>query len=156
VPSKSIAFSKDQSRREQLNHTTPIILDEPPSSSSKALLSQTFYNQILSPPGGPGILAHTDFEIASGEWAASSKLEDVNCWIFQNDSLCAFPDRCILPVHICWPRQIRGPAFKGQKMNGLSTRYWWIRPSRNRSGPNSGTRTTIISLISPMRWRPYH
>ena len=34
----------------------------------------------------------------------------------------------------CWPRQMRGPALKGRKMNGFATRYVCTRPSRNLSG----------------------
>ena len=36
----------------------------------------------------------------------------------------------------CWPRQMRGPALKGRKMNGFGTRYFPTRSSRNRSGSN--------------------
>ena len=37
----------------------------------------------------------------------------------------------------CWPRQIRGPALKGRKMNEFLTRYFLTRSSRKRSGSNS-------------------
>ncbi len=36
----------------------------------------------------------------------------------------------------CWPRQMRGPALKGQKMNGFGVRYLCTLSSRNRSGSN--------------------
>lgn len=39
--------------------------------------------------------------------------------------------------HTCCPRQIRGPALKGRKMNGLGIKYFSNRSSRNRSGSNS-------------------
>ena len=37
----------------------------------------------------------------------------------------------------CCPRQIRGPALNGRKINGFGTRYFLTRSSRNRSGSNS-------------------
>ena len=39
--------------------------------------------------------------------------------------------------HTCWPRQMRGPALKGRKMNGFGVRYLLTRSSRNRSGSYS-------------------
>ena len=34
----------------------------------------------------------------------------------------------------CWPRQMRGPALKGRKINEFATRYFLTRSSRKRSG----------------------
>ena len=42
-----------------------------------------------------------------------------------------------MKVVTCCPRQIRGPALKGRKMNGLGIRYLCNRSSRKRSGSNS-------------------
>lgn len=36
----------------------------------------------------------------------------------------------------CCPRQMRGPALKGRKMNGFGVRYFATRSSRKRSGSN--------------------
>ena len=45
--------------------------------------------------------------------------------------------------HTCWPRQIRGPALKGRKMNGFPTKYLLRRSSRNRSGSKYRARWTV-------------
>ena len=45
----------------------------------------------------------------------------------------------------CCPRQILGPALKGQKMKGLGTRYFWTRWSKNRSGSNSSARSIVLN-----------
>lgn len=42
----------------------------------------------------------------------------------------------------CCPKQIRGPALKGMKMNGLGVRYFFNLSSRKRSGSNSSAATS--------------
>ena len=39
--------------------------------------------------------------------------------------------------YTCCPRQMRGPALKGQKMKGLGVKYFFALSSRKRSGSNT-------------------
>ena len=41
------------------------------------------------------------------------------------------------PRRTCRPRQMRGPALNGRKMNLFAVKYLFRRSSRNRSGSNS-------------------
>ena len=103
---------------------------------SKRLLTplyivKVYFGQIFSIPLRPGHDFHSGGGLNSGGNAASSNSND--------EKLCkrrtSMNDTSLYAN--CCPRQIRGPALKGRKMNGLGRRYFLRRSSRNRSGSNS-------------------
>ena len=50
---------------------------------------------------------------------------------------------CVCSIHTCCPRQIRGPALKGQNMKGFGVRYLRNLSSRKRSGSNTSARKRV-------------
>lgn len=60
-----------------VHQTTFIFIQNPPLTD----MVKALWNRILSLPCGPWIPDHSGFGIVSGDRAASSRLNEVNCWI---------------------------------------------------------------------------
>lgn len=88
--------------------------------------------------------ASSSREIEEKFWRRRMSMKDISLYAYYKSYKKSVKWRRV-KWRTCWPKQIRGPALKGRKMNEFLMRYFLTRSSRKRSGSNSSAANRIVS-----------